>query len=86
MALKDEPKPISFKSICDELATMHGSKNGRYKDSPLNILPVPYWTAQLSVKAVRADQDVEDTDRMDDLLDTAVYAIMVILKMRGGTI
>jgi hypothetical protein len=76
-------KEHTFESLCAEIVKLHKNKNGQYRNSPMNILPASYWLNQIAIKAIRAEQATSDEKVIEELTDTAVYALMTILRIRG---
>ncbi|HPS39175.1 MAG TPA: hypothetical protein PL124_07155 [Candidatus Cloacimonadota bacterium] len=68
----------SFEKQLVEIAKLHRERNSQYFISPLEILPVEDFLAQVSIKGCRANQAVTSAKVVDELKDTAVYAIMVL--------
>lgn len=75
----------SFEKQLAEIARLHRERNAQYFVSPLDILPVEDWLAQVSIKGTRANQATSTAKVVDELKDTAVYAIMVLnqIETRG---
>jgi len=75
----------TFEAQLAEIARLHREPNAQYFTSPLEILPVEDFLAQVSIKGCRANQAVSSTKVIDELKDTAVYAIMVLeqINKRG---
>lgn len=82
MALQKQAK--TFEDICNELVELHSTKQMGYSKSPIEELPTDVWLAQVQVKATRAKYATSEDKRIDELRDTAVYAILCMLKMTGG--
>lgn len=74
-----------FKGIINEIVAVAERKNGKYKESPINILPTSYWLNQIVIKALRAEQSEAESDTEEELVDTIVYSIRTLIKIRGGT-
>jgi hypothetical protein len=79
-------KPPTFEEICKELIALQEGKGKGYINSPFNILPKEYWLSQIAVKAVRAGQSTSEEKMIDELRDTAVYSILMMMKLRGADI
>jgi hypothetical protein len=83
---KTEQREPTFQDICNELLALKSVRTGKYKNSPINILPIQYWLSQIVVKAVRAEQCTTEDLSEEELMDVAVYSLLAILKKRGATI
>ena len=72
----DEDNP--FEAQLAEIARLHRERNAQYFISPLEILPVEDFLAQIAIKGCRANQASTTKKVVDELKDTAVYSIMVL--------
>lgn len=84
MALQQSKQPQTFADVCGELVQLHEGKQSGYSKSPIEELPLDVWLAQVQVKATRAKYATGTDKMLDELRDTAVYAILCILKLTGG--
>jgi hypothetical protein len=73
----------SFEKILADIARLHRERNSQYFISPLDILPVEDFLAQVSIKGTRANQANTTAKVIDELKDTAVYAIMVLEQIEA---
>lgn len=71
----------AFKNLCDEIAQLQADKQSGYLMSPIDELPIEVWLAQVQIKATRAKYAATRDKRYDELRDTAVYALLCMLKM-----
>lgn len=68
----------SFEKVLGQVALLHRERNTMYLQSPLEILPIDTWLAQVAIKGVRAQQAIGVKKIKDELLDTIVYSSMVL--------
>ena len=78
MTIKDN---ASFDDICKTIMETHASKQSSYSSEPVAELPLDVWLAQIQIKATRAKYAVNTEKVIDELVDTAVYAILALEKM-----
>jgi hypothetical protein len=74
-----------FNGIVKEITRLGETKNAKYKDSPINILPTSYWLNQIVIKALRAEQSTNEANAEEELTDVIVYSIRTLIKIRGGS-
>ncbi len=76
-----------FEKQLAEIAKLHRERNEQYFTSPLDILPVEDFLAQVSIKGCRANQAKTTQKVVDELKDTTVYAVMCLdqIERRGWT-
>ena len=72
----------TFDDICREIMETHRTKNDQYASSPVDELSVSAWKYQIQIKATRALRANTPEKLKDELLDTAVYCILLLEKMR----
>jgi len=60
---------------------MHDRKQPGYTYSPLDELPSEAWTRQIQIKATRAVYATTPEKLYEELIDTAVYCILLLEKM-----
>ena len=68
----------AFEAEVAKIVLLHRERNAQYRKSPLEILPIPKWLTQVTIKACRAEEALNRKKLEDELRDTAVYAIMVL--------
>lgn len=71
-----------FDEICRDIMKMHSIKNDQYASSPVDELSISAWKYQIQIKATRALRANTPEKLKDELLDTAVYCILLLEKMR----
>jgi hypothetical protein len=81
MKVNDLPEGATFDQICDAIKKTHTDKQGTYSSEPVAELPLDVWLAQTQIKATRAKYAVDLDKRIDELIDTAVYAILSLEKI-----
>lgn len=75
-----------LREMVDSLLKLKLTKNSKYTDSPINILPDKYWLAQIVIKAMRAEQCKDASERVAELDDVIVYCLLEKLKTAGWRI
>ena len=71
-----------FDDICNEIMETHKTKNDQYSSSPVDELSTSAWKYQIQIKATRALRANTPEKLKDELMDTAVYCILLLEKMR----
>lgn len=72
-----------FEEQLIEIAKTHRERNAQYRVSPVKILPLEFWLAQVTIKGMRAYQATTPTKMKDELIDTAVYAVMILEQLKS---
>jgi hypothetical protein len=81
MKVNELPTGATFDQICDAIKKTHTDKQGTYASEPVAELPIEVWLAQTQIKATRAKYALDEDKRVDELIDTAVYAILTLEKI-----
>lgn len=72
---------LSLRTLCEQIVEIQEKKQDGYSTSPIDELPLPVWLAQVQIKATRAKYATSVEKMRDELIDTAVYALLCILKL-----
>jgi hypothetical protein len=71
----------TFNRICKDIMNLHTERNDKYSSSPVDELSISAWKYQIQIKATRALRATSPEKLKDELLDTAVYCILLLEKM-----
>jgi hypothetical protein len=72
-----------FEEQLIEIAKTHRERNAQYRVSPVKILPLEFWLARVTIKGMRAYQATTPAKTKDDILDAAVYSIMILEQLKS---
>lgn len=68
-------------AVVSDIQKTLNHKGKKYSTSPIRKARLETLLAQLELKAMRAALTVQNADRIDELRDTACYAILILARV-----
>jgi hypothetical protein len=82
----EETTVDEFEYLLGQIKQLRANKKDEYRNSPINILPPEYFLAQIVIKSMRAEQCIDDKKCIEELMDSIIYSMLVILRKKGVTV